>query len=136
VRLLLSFAWQYLVLWCAIKIGFALQVIDSVKVPVQDARVCELIGQSIENGACRMVGRAVGNLDSTWTITSHTNDAITLSHINPGFMMYDPRLWHMLGGTIGVSVLIIATILLMVLPLIWLAPELKLGHHLRRLASK
>ncbi|QIZ23035.1 Hypothetical protein (plasmid) [Pseudomonas putida] len=50
--------------------------------------------------------------------------------------MYDPRLWHMLGGTIGVSVLIIATILLMVLPLIWLAPELKLGHHLRRLASK
>ncbi|MCU9529365.1 hypothetical protein [Pseudomonas mosselii] len=136
MRLILYFAWQFLALWCAIKIGFALQVIDSVKIPVKDASVCELIGQAFENGACRMVGRAVGNLDSTWTITSHTSNAVTLSHITPGFMMYDPSLWHMQGGTIGVSVLIIATILLMLVPLIWLAPQLKLGQHLRRLASK
>lgn len=136
MRLLISFAWQYLVIWCAIKIGFALQVIESVKIPVKDASVCELIGQSFEDEACRMVGRAVGNFDSTWTITSHTNNAVTLSHIKPGFMMYDPALWHMQGGTVGVSILIIATILLSGIPLIWLAPELNLVQRLRGLASK
>lgn len=121
---IISLAWQALVVWAAAKIGFAMQVIHSVKIPVTGAGICGLAGQPFTNGSCRLVGDAVGNLDGTWTIFLPAGDDLALYHIKPGFMLYDPANWHMMGGTPACVALISAAVVLMFLPLLVLKPKL------------
>lgn len=133
--LICALAWQFLVVWAAMRIGFSLQVIDSMRIPVRDSSVCQLIGQPIADGACILTGRAVARLDGTWTVTSLTEETVTLSNITSGFL-YDPAQWHMLGGWIASAALIIVATVLMLLPVLVLKPKLHMFKRLRGLAAK
>lgn len=130
-----SLAWQVLVIWCATKVGFAMQVLDSVKIPVKDAGVCQSVGQAFIDGACRLTGRAVANLDGTWNFTP-TDAVITLEHIRPGFLMYHPDSWHMTGGSLSTTALVIFTAVLLLVPVFFLKPKLPILKFLRGLAPK
>lgn len=97
---LASIAWQIAVFWAAAQIGFSMQVIDKASVLIDKPAICSFLQQPLVNGHCRYTGRLEGTLKSTWTVSPDPDLPIKIELTDKSTAtLYDPKDWHMSGGT-------------------------------------
>jgi len=60
--------------------------------------------------------RAEGNMDRTWTLSALSDPGSSIRLTQPT-MLYDPKDWRMIGGTLFVSALIFVLLALSLAPL-------------------
>jgi hypothetical protein len=117
LKVVAYFGWQMFVIWFGLSVGFSMQVIESAKVPLPADQCRELSPEaSPKGGRCLFEVRAEGNFDRTWTLSALSNPGSSIRLAQPA-MLYDPKDWRMLGGTLSVSALIIALLALSLAPL-------------------
>lgn len=117
MKFLVYLGWQLLVIWLGLGVGFSMQVIERVKVPLS-AEQCEALSSHVDpqRGRCVFEARAEGNIDRTWTLSSLSDPGASIRLAQPT-MLYDPNDWRMVGGTFSVSVLIFVLLALSLAPL-------------------
>jgi hypothetical protein len=103
---LLTAAWQIAIFWAALQIFFSMQVIETATVFIDKPALCTFLQQPVTDGHCRFTGRFEGTLRSTWTASPDPDLPIKFELMEkvPG-MIYDPKDWHMAGGTAAVVAL-------------------------------
>lgn len=110
--------WQMFVIWLGLGIGFSMQLIESVKVPLPADQCLELSPEASPQGErCLFEARAEGNFDRTWTFSALSNPGSSIRLAQPT-MIYDPQDWRMVGGYYSVGALIIVMLLLILAPYI------------------
>ena len=109
--------WQMLVIWLGLGVGFSMQVIESVKVPLP-AEQCQALSPHVDpkGGRCLFEARAEGNFDRTWTLSALSDPGSSIRLAQPT-MLYDPNDWRMVGGTWYVGFLIFFVLALSLAPL-------------------
>jgi hypothetical protein len=117
MKFLAAIGWQIFVIWLGLGVGFSMQVIESVKVRLP-ADHCQILSLQTDRqgGRCLFEARAEGNFDRTWTLSALSQSGSSIRLTQPT-MLYDPKDWRMVGGTLSVSVLIFFVFALSLAPL-------------------
>jgi len=117
MKFLAYLGWQVFVIWLGLGVGFSMQVIERVKVPLP-AEQCQALSSHAdpEGGRCLFEARAEGNMDRTWTLSALSDPGSSIRLTQPT-MLYDPKDWRMIGGTLSVSALIFVLLALSLAPL-------------------
>ncbi len=113
---LISIAWLMLVLWCAIRIGFAQQSIDPAVAFITDSSICVAVGSPVVNGYCRAEGRIVGGLDNQWHLHTVTTPAEGVALPKSVGLLYQADDYRFRGGSVAGYALAILTFILAALP--------------------
>lgn len=112
----ISIAWVMLVLWCAIRIGFALQTIDPAVAYITDPSICHIAGSPVVNGHCRAEGRIVGGLDDQWHLHTPSTPAEGIALHKTVALMYQVESYSFWGGAFAGYALAFLTFILAALP--------------------
>lgn len=113
INFVISIGWQAFVFWAAIHIGFAMQIIDKATVFVKEPALCQFLQAPVKDGSCRIEGKVEGTLRDSWIVTPNPEvpASFELNHKIPA-MLYDPKDWHMVGGSPAVTGLVVVTVVL------------------------
>ncbi|HBP1602392.1 TPA: hypothetical protein L5U90_003497 [Pseudomonas aeruginosa] len=117
MKFLAAIGWQIFVIWLGLGVGFSMQVIERVKVPLP-ADQCQILSlqSDRQGGRCLFEARAEGNFDRTWTLSALSQSGSSIRVTQPT-MLYDPSDWRMVGGTLSVSFLIFFVLAFSLAPL-------------------
>ena len=115
----ISIAWVMLVLWCAIRIGFALQTIDPAVAFITDPSICHVAGSPVVNGHCRAEGRIVGGLDDKWHLHTASTPVEGVVLSKSVGLLYQVESYSFRGGSLAGYVLAVLTFILASLPAIF-----------------
>lgn len=121
-----------LVLWCAIRVGFALQTIDPAVVFITDPSICHAAGAPVVKGNCRAEGLIVGGLDDQWHLRTPYTTAEWVALPKTVTLLYQVESYRLRGGSIAGYVLAVLTLVLAVLPAVYRA--LRVSRKARTLA--
>jgi hypothetical protein len=114
IKTLLGLAAAVVLLFCVMRIGFALQRIDPADV-VADGPVCVAAGVGPAGASCHFKAALAGRLGGGWTVTPALPGArqVEADHIS---YSYERAAWRMAGG--GALLLPIFVLLLAATPLL------------------
>ena len=108
---LMLIAWPFVVIWAFSHVGFAFQVIDPVRMRLDNQAACAAMAQPFENGGCDVKARAEGRLDRMWTLTSPV-DGSDVVLIEPKVLIYSADDWHFKGGKVsGIGLALLALLI-------------------------
>lgn len=113
---MISIAWMILVLWCAIRIGFAQQSIDPTVAFITDSSICHAAGTPVVNGYCRAEGRIVGGLDNQWHLHTVATPSEGIALPKSVGLLYQADDYRFRGGSVAGYALAILTFILAALP--------------------
>lgn len=112
----ISIAWLMLVLWCAIRVGFALQTIEPAVALITDPSICQAAGAPVVNGLCRAEGRIEGGLDDQWHLHTTSTPAEGVTLPKSVSLLYQVDSYQFRGGAVAGYGLAILTFILAALP--------------------
>lgn len=113
VKILLGLGAAVVLLFCIMRIGFALQRIDAADV-VADGPVCVAAGVGPAGAPCHFKASLAGRLGGGWTITPALPGARQVEADQITYA-YEKAAWHLAGG--GVLLLPILVLLVCATPL-------------------
>lgn len=112
MKFLILMGWQVFVLWGVLNVGFALQVIERVTLPIGNQDQCTALQLPIQAGRCSLLARAEGNYDRTWTYFALDKPFTEVRQTEQVPMLYDPADWRIQGGVFsGVGLVVLAALL-------------------------
>lgn len=113
---LVAIGWLILVVWCAIRIGFAQQSIDPAVAFITDPSICQTANAPVISGSCRIEGRIEGGLDYLWHMYADTTPPDGIALPKSVALQYQADDYRFRGGSVAVYAMVILTFLVAALP--------------------
>ena len=118
-KFLMQICWMMLILWGAMKAGFALQVIEPAQVfIVGDEAACNLAGAPLVGGGCKAYGRLEGTVGGTWRLYTASSPTTGVELPRSVGLMYHGDAYSFRGGQFAGYALAVITFILAGLPIL------------------